>query len=137
MATVFNTGKQVNWVWASSTIRVLYLQGSIVATGDEDFVSNVLATHTECNFTNYARQTLSGKGITVDDVNNKAQLTASNVSIASAGGATNNTITGQLVYHFVTNDADSVPIVLYTDTETTNGNQLTLQWPNGVVLEVL
>lgn len=95
-----------------------------------NFVSDFLALGSvvEANFTNYARQSLTRSNASEDDGNNRVNLDASDVVINSAGGAVNNTLWGGWVFKFITNDAASPILSVFTfaSTITTNGSNLTL-----------
>lgn len=95
-----------------------------------NFVSDVLALGSvvEATFTNYARQNLTRTPAAEDDPNNRVNLDAADVVIASAGGAINNTLWGGFIFEFITNDAASPLLSVFTfaSTITTNGSNLTL-----------
>lgn len=95
-----------------------------------NFVSDVLAVASvvEANFTNYVRQNLTRTPAAEDDTNNRVNLDAADVVIASAGGALNNTLWGGFIYEFITSDAASPLLSVFTfaTTITTNGSNLTL-----------
>jgi len=101
---------------------------------DRDDLAAVLAGgNTEATFTNYARKTLSDAAVTataVDDTNNRRTASIDDWVIASAGGATNNTLVRLLIcYDSDTTggtDANIVPLTAHDLTETTNGQQLTV-----------
>jgi hypothetical protein len=139
---VSNRGKLLlaQGAWDDDTaalIRIGLCSGaSVPATVDTqieinplNFVSDFLALGSvvEANFTNYARQNLTRTPASEDDGNNRINLDASDVVIANAGGAVNNTLWGGFVFEFITNDAASPFISLFTfaSTITTNGSNLT------------
>lgn len=94
------------------------------------------AGNTECDFTNYARETWTDTdlaGPTVDDTNDRNEVDLSDWTISSAGGASNNTITQILTcYDSDTTggtDSNIVPVTMHdTTSPTTNGSDLTVQW---------
>ncbi len=116
----------------TNTIRILLLKTTAAGAYDPDLntVADVLAVGSvaECDFTNYARKTMTVT-VSVDDTNNRANIDATDVTWSSAGGASNNTPVAALIYKFVTNDAGSTPIAYY-DTNfgstSTNGGDWTL-----------
>ena len=95
-----------------------------------NFVSDFLALGSvvEATFTNYARQNLSRTNAAEDDGNNRVNLDAADVVISSAGGAVNNTLWGGWIFEFITNDAASPILSVFTfaSTITTNGSNLSL-----------
>ena len=103
---------------------------------DHDTLSSLLAgTSDECDFTNYARQTLSGVTSTVDDSSNVLDIDSDNISWATAGGAANNTI-GKLVVCYDPDttggtDADIIPLSAHSYDETTSGTTLVITIPSG------
>jgi hypothetical protein len=91
------------------------------------------AANTECDFTNYARKTITSVTVTVDDTNNWVDVIIGNQVYAAAGGATNNTIVkAVLCYDSDTGtgtDANIVPMTYHDCSATTDGNELTLRFP--------
>ncbi len=93
------------------------------------------AGNTEADFTNYARQTLANVTVTVDDTNNRVDVDCDDVVIASAGGATNNSLVKALICYDgdtgAGTDANVIPLAHFDITVTTDGNQLTIAMPSG------
>lgn len=129
---VFNIakGRIAEKVSDGATLRLLLLKGagSDAVLKDFDTIADLLAegSTTEADFTNYARQTLGSLTATVDDGNDDVDVDCSDVVFTSAGGASNNTIVAAVIYEFVTNDADSIPLTKHDVSFTTNGNTITL-----------
>jgi hypothetical protein len=124
---------------ASDAIRCLLLKSTGLEAdatlADYDTVAALLAAaNDECDFTNYARQALSTVSWTVDDVNDRADGDADDISFATAGGATNNTI-GKLVIYYdpdgTDTDANNVPLTAHDYDETTTGSTLNITLPSG------
>jgi len=103
---------------------------------DYDTVAAILAaSNDECDFTNYARQTLSSVTWTVDDTNDRGDGDADNILFASAGGASNNTI-GKLIIFYVPDtgaeaDSSNIPLTFHSYDETTSGTGLSITIPTG------
>lgn len=131
---VYNAAKKIDRNFTTATVKALLLKATSTADKDHDFVSNVLSGNNEANATNYARKTLAGKSIVVDDVNDRADLKASDILWAILGGAINNTLDRLIVYWEVTNDADSIPIAAYDLSHITSGADFTWAFNSGVVL---
>lgn len=123
---------------ANSAIIMVLLKSAGLETHavlkDYDTLSAILAAaNDECDFTNYARRTLTDADITattVDDTNDDFEAGVSNWVIAAAGGATNNTI-GMLLFCYDSDttagtDANIVPLTMHDLTVTTDGTQLTI-----------
>lgn len=103
---------------------------------DHDTLASVLAGgSTECDFTNYSRQTLTTVSVTVDDTNDWVDIDSDDITWTSAGGASNNTI-GKLLICYdgdtgAGTDADIVPLYAWDYSVTTDGNTLLVQPPAG------
>ncbi len=131
---VFNValGKVAEKAADGATLKLLVLKASDsdATLKDLDTVSAVLAngSTTEANFTNYSRATLGSVTVTVDDSTDSVKVDCADVTFSSAGGATNNTCVDVVIYEEVTNDSDSIPLVLMDAAFTTDGNDVTLQF---------
>ena len=110
-------------------IRVL-LVGTITTADTETEVEFISGFTTLDEFTDasYARKTLTTKAVNEDLANNRAEFDADNVTWTALTG---DTAQAAIVYKFVTNDADSIPIA-YIDTggfpQTPAGADLTINW---------
>lgn len=113
-------------VWTSDTIHCILLKGNGTPLKTNATVGDALgeANVDECDATNYVRKTLANKAVTT--TGNKTLFDADNPVWTALGGASNNTITGVLIFKFVTNDAASIPLA-YIDVAdlVTNGGQVT------------
>lgn len=129
--TMYNNAKGRDL--STGTLRMLLLKTTAAGAFDPDLdtVAALLAVGSvaECDFTNYTRKTLASVTRTVDDTNNRVAFDAADVTWTAAGGATNNTPAAAVIYLFVTNDSDSVPLS-YHDTNfgsvATNGGDFTV-----------
>lgn len=102
---------------------------------DRDDLSALLAitANTEATFTNYARKTLTDSELDAlpapDDANDRRDLDIPDQTWASAGGATNNTLTKLLVAYDndtgAGTDANIIPCTHQDFAVTTDGNDLT------------
>jgi len=101
---------------------------------DYDSLSALLAgSNTECDFTNYARQTYDDTAMSgepqVDDTADDQESSLPQKTISSAGGASNNTLAKAILCYdgLGTNvDANMIPLCAYDASETTNGNDLVI-----------
>ncbi|WP_033288241.1 hypothetical protein [Amycolatopsis jejuensis] len=93
---------------------------------DYDNVSLLLAgTSDEVTATNYARKTLTGVSSTVDDTNDRVDITSAAFTFTALGGASNQAV-GKLVICYDPDtaggtDADLVPLVAFDQSFTTSG----------------
>lgn len=79
---------------------------------DRDTLADVVANSDECDATDYARKTGLTATRTLDDSNDRAQLSIPQQTFAGLGGATNNVISKAVIYYEVSaSDAGRVPIV--------------------------
>lgn len=112
MAGTYNRGKFIimdaSLDWVNDTIRALLVDSSYVYDPDDNFVSDISGELTDGS---YARQTLGNKGVTEDDTNDEAVMTADPIDF---GALTNETPEGIVLFKFVTNDADS-PLISFSD----------------------
>jgi hypothetical protein len=111
-------------------LRVLLIKGAGTPIKGNATVLAALAEANvdECDATDYVRKTLANP--TVSTTGNKTLFDADNPVWTTLGGASNNTITGALIYKGTTasgDDGTNIPIC-YLDTNdlATNGGQVTL-----------
>ena len=112
----------------ASAVGILLLQANEAESSlvDHDTVASLLTANTEANFTNYQRKTGITATLTVDDVNDKASVDIPDQTWASAGGATNNTLTKLIVFYDEGGtDATRVPLLHFDFAVTTDGTDLT------------
>lgn len=112
--------------WDTHTFRVLLATSSYTPNVDHDFVSDVVAN--EATGTGYARQTLTGNAVSIDDTNDRVDHNANNVTITTL----TSTFRYAVVYRFVTNDADSI-LVAYFDlgAQSITASDFTIKWNGG------
>jgi len=115
-------------------IMLIKLKASTTTDTEQDteFISS-FTTLGELVATNYVRKALAGEVVNQDDPNNRGEFDANDVTFTTLGGAANDTIGAILLFRFVTNDADSIPIA-YIDnagadfSQATNGSDITIAW---------
>lgn len=101
---------------------------------DYDTFAAILAgANTECNFTNYARNSLDDTEVVAtvtDDTNDRRVASIDDWVIANAGGADNDTLVKLIIGYdsdsTAGTDANIVPLTAHDLSETTNGQQLTI-----------
>lgn len=110
-------------------ILLLKVSESDATLIDYDTVAAILGgSNTEANFTNYARKTGITGTVTVDDANDRVDVDLPDQTWASAGGASNNTLTDLIVaYQESAADSGRVPLTCHDFAVTTDGSDLTAQ----------
>jgi len=99
---------------------------------DYDDLATILAGATdEADFTNYARKTITSVTPTVDDTNDRLDVTMANITWTTAGGASNNSLGALLVCYdsdtTTGTDANIIPLTKHDFVATTDGSDLTAQ----------
>lgn len=122
---------------STDTLKVMALKSIYVADPDHKFVSSLAAS--ECDATGYAggfggagRKTLSGKTVTIDDINNRALFDANDPATwTSLGGTVDNTLRYVAVIKEITSDAASrvICILDFGANKSTNGGDFTVTFP--------
>jgi hypothetical protein len=120
---------------ADALIVVLLKSGGLESDGtlmDYATLSDILAaSNDEADFTSYTRKTLATVAVTVDNTNNRVDVTADNFTYTSAGGATNNTIAKLLVCYDgdtgAGTDANIIPLSFHDCSFTTDGTDQPIQ----------
>jgi hypothetical protein len=96
---------------------------------DRTTVADLLAGNTEANFTNYARKTPLTATLTVDQANDRVDVSIPNQTWAAAGGALNNTTAKAVVFYDEGGtDATRIPLVALDFVVTTDGSDVTIQF---------
>ncbi len=118
-------------VWHTSDIRVLLVMSNTTADTDQDAATiSAFGTLDEYDGANYVRKAVTGEATTKDDANNRAEMDADDITWTALGAGTRQAV-GMVVYKFVTNDADSIPI-LYVDSGgfpfSGNGSDVASAW---------
>lgn len=117
---------------SSGTFRVLLLQGAgYTYDDDHDFVADLTPGSNEVSAAGYSRQTLGSKTRTIGASN----ILYGCASVDFGTIATGQSVTGIVLYRFVTNDADSIlmgyGVIDGRDTAAT-GN-FPVFFPNGII----
>ena len=131
---------------ANSALIVVLLKATGLQADDtlrdyDDLAALLAAANDEADFTNYARKTLTDADLAAsaqDDTNNRLDLDIPDITWASAGGATNNTLGKLLVCYdpdtTAGTDSTVVPLLGYDFAETTTGSDIVAQInANGLV----
>src|SRR5690348_10717603 len=118
----------LDWDSGSQVYRVMLMGTGYTPNADHDYVSDISAN--EISSGGYVRKTLSGRTVTLDDTNDRAIFTATNVTWTALTG---HTIAYVVVYLQVGGD-DSTPsddiLVCCLDPadQVTNGGDITAVW---------
>lgn len=119
----------------ATLIGVLLLKAAEADTAlkDHDDINSLIAAvgNTEADFTNYERkEPATGIVITIDNANDRVDVDMSDLTWATAGGASNNTLTDLVTYYYETGtgtDIGAVPLTNHDFAVTTDGSTLTAQ----------
>lgn len=122
----YNRGLDEFAAWTTSTYKFLLLKGSgYTVNKDHDFVSDVTPGSNETALSGYGRQTAGSKTRTIDDSNDRITYDCADPAFGSI--AAGDTISGMVLFRFVTNDADSILVGYYDIADTaTNGTAFTV-----------
>lgn len=100
----------LDWDEAGHDMRIMLLMTNTTADTEKD--KQTIATFTtldECNGANYVRKALANQIVNQDDPNLRAEMDADDIVWTALGVGTRQN-QGMVLYRFVTNDADSIPI---------------------------
>lgn len=111
-------------------IRVMLCMSNTTADEEEDttFIDQ-FTTLDEHDGANYVRKALASGAVTNDDANDRGEFDAADV-VWTALGAGTRAAAGLVLYLFVSDDTDSVPIAWIDDGApfSPNGGNVTYQW---------
>jgi len=115
-------------------LKATGLEADATLVDHNDLAALLAAANDECDFTNYARKTLTDSDITAavpDDSNERQESDIPDQTWTSAGGATNNSVGKLLVCYDpdTTGGTDStiIPLTAHDFVVTTDGTDLTAQ----------
>lgn len=110
---IYNRGLDELSVWTTGTFKFLLLKGTgYTANRDNDYVSDLTPASNEVSSAGYSRQTAGTPTRTIDDTLDRITYDCTDPSFGTV--TTGQTVTGMVLYRFVTVDADS-PLVAYFD----------------------
>lgn len=115
--------------WVNDDIRCLLVKTADLPDGLPNTVSAVLAgTPDELTNGSYARVVVAGRSVTDNDPANTVKLDATDTTFPALAGP--ETVTGALIFKFVTTDADHIPIFAMDFTNTaSDGTDYIVAWP--------
>jgi len=112
--------------------KVALLEASGDQNKDDATVQAVLARAgtTELTSSGYSRQSLTSVTVNQDDTNDRAEWDAADVTFSSVSQSSSEEVVGYLVYMHVTDDSDSIPILLVDSITniTPNGSDIKIEW---------
>ena len=122
-----------------NTLQVmLVMTNTTVDTEDDVNTLSGFTTLDEYDGANYARGTIANLAIAEDTANDRAEIDGDNQVFASLGAGTRQ-CQAAVIFKFVTNDSDSVPIAYY-DTGgfpfDGTGSNVTVQWNAQGILQI-
>lgn len=117
---------------------MLVMTNTTVDTEDDKNTLSGFTTLDEYDGANYARGTIASLAIAEDSANDRAEIDGADQVFASLGAGTRQ-CQAAVIYKFVTNDSDSVPIAYY-DTGgfpfDGTGSNVTIQWNAQGILQI-
>jgi hypothetical protein len=132
---VFNKAKQLLPIGGididNDDIKVLLVMTNTTVDSDNagiNFINDII-TLDEMDGANYVRKSLTGEVVNLDDPNSRAEFDAADVTWTALGNGSR-AVQGLLIFKFVTNDADSVPMayIEFSPTQNPGGADFTVQW---------
>lgn len=128
--------KADNWETSGYRARLLMTNTTADTENNASFLSSY-STQDKFNGSGATDNlALTNKLALIDAPNNRNYLDADDTAFGAIGNGTR-AIQGVLIFKFVTNDADSVPLVFVQFSSSINpaGGQLTIQWDAGGILQ--
>ena len=130
---VFNIAKgNESLSWTGDTIRILLVKPAYTFDPDPDTISGITGLNelTDASYTGQGasgRLTLAGKTRTVNDTDNRVEYDATSPTWTALN---NETVHGGIIFKFVTDDTDSVPLAYceLTADQVTNGGDFTFDF---------
>jgi len=120
-------------------IRLRLVMSNTTCDTEEDVTAFLddFTTIDVCDGANYADKALASEAVNRDDANDRAEFDAADVTWTALGVGTRTTV-GVLVYKFVTDDTDHVPIayVEFAGAVTHDGTNFTIQWNAQGILQL-
>lgn len=112
--------------FVTDTIDVMLVDNGYTYDQTDEFVSDLSAS--ELSATNYARQVLGSKTVTVNA--GSVEIDAADVAFGALGGAANDTIGGAVIYKDAGGADSANAVIAFIDVSdlTTNGSSVTLQF---------
>lgn len=121
--------------WSTSTVKALIVSSSYTFDDNHEFVSDITNEVTNATGTGYARKTLTGKTVTVDQANDRVVFDASDVTYTDV--ETNETWDAVVLFLESGNDATSKLICfIEIDDLVTNGSDASIVWASTGIFRI-
>ena len=103
--------------WDTDDIRVALLMTNTTADTENDTIHDLadFTTLDECDATGYTRKALTTEAVNIDDVNDRAELDAADVSFTGLSGNATRNIQGALVFKYVDGTAANDLAIAFID----------------------
>ena len=111
----YNAGLDVMSGFVAGTFRFLLLKNGVGADPDLVYVDDLTPGTNEITVSGYSRQTAGTKSRTVDNTLNRITYDCDDPAFGTL--VAGETVTGMVLYEFVTNDADSILVAYYDLTD--------------------
>lgn len=124
--------------WDTHDIRILLVMTNSTADTETDKTTiSGFTTLDECDGSAYVRKAFTGEVVNQDTPNARAELDADDVVWTALGNGTRQ-VQGAVIFRFITNDADSIPIAYIDFGANLNpaGGNVTIQWNAEGILQV-
>ena len=111
-------------------IRILLVMSNTTADTDNTAATiSAIGTLDEMDGAGYARQALAAEAVNQDTPNSRAEFDATDVTFTGISNGTRQ-ITGAVIFRFITNDADSIPLFYIDLSPNINpgGGNLVISW---------
>lgn len=119
----------LDWDNPSQDFRILLVNPSYTPSQTHVNVSDVVSY--EVSGIGYSRKSLTNRAVTIDTITNRAILSADPVTWTAINAGN---VGGIIVYHNVGTDGSNKLIAfIQLPTISTNGSDLTIAWPGGVL----
>ena len=123
---------------APDDIRLILLEAATDENPDDADVAAVLVRAGTTELVTYTRGALASEATSQDDANDRAEFDATDFVFSAV--AAQNAIVAVLVFKFVTNDSDSIPIMFIDSMTglplTPNGSDITITWNAQGILQL-
>lgn len=108
---------------------LLVMTNTTVDTDTTAATISGFGTLDEMDGATYARIALTGEAVNEDDPNSRAEFDANDINWPTLGNGTRQ-VQGAVIFRFVTNDADSIPVFYIDLTPTINpgGGSFSISW---------
>lgn len=122
----------------TNDMRVALVMTNTTADTEVDTtLMNGFGTLDECDGANYVRKAIGNEAVNFDSGNDRAEFDGDDITWTALGNGTRQ-IQGYIVFKFVTDDSDSIPVIYRDFAATINpgGNDLQVAWNAEGILQL-